>query len=1118
MSSDLTVEEIFVSLFCRERFESSDHISYFLQNFAPVSVQRAVKDEHAQALLKSAALSLHQEQAYQDQAEVHNDHKDLSVLGLTRLYNPEAFHAVEELVAPSSVYCGITPWAHHELPQGAPDPDHPTTTNFSADQASSSFPSTTKNSAASSAVSPNASQKQLTVYGTWVSALDQPPAITPNSVAASLTEGGAQQPIPVKTVGVVSNSHTITAASLAAVKMAQSNRSGSIRMLDEAEKPAQCADRTCESCPMKDEPCCLGRQSFVQSEELVAAAVAAQHAALQRGREGRAHAMHNQLATLTIGSMYDFNDLCLAVRYALEEDHVRLIMSAAFRNLQQRTQVFPSNIHVSARSRMTHSLEVAAYSKLSLTALAERLPKLRIIIKEISACADTAALLHDIGHPPFGHFGEHVIRTWVKKICQREESLSNGEAPRLNAAQMLDLESFNSFAQSLHLMHSVYRFNMTFGQISAASRFPFTYAQLRMRGFDHESAVRTCGVYLSEEELLHRIQRTNLGTKRHPLALIIEQCDELAYTLGDIEDAYDLHVIDAKDVFELIEQLLEHLQNNACYTTCDECTSACTCAQGAERAAEAVNNPQHQGMHPERYADSATNTGSFTGLTSFTPFNAQGQPNRLSAAAQGVRELRSQRDYDHDFEAAEHDPNRPGWVQHNQRLREEERLHRAAREAAVKAAIDRARDAHASSSDIEAAARKAALDFERMYQKQQASAKYEGMSDLGGVNAMAPAENGGINSVSSEAIGITSTSRLEGTGITPADMSASTSGVGSLMSDSFARTSGVSSTVFGYTGTALAAGFAAPSSGYVSSELHTEALSGIRGSSVATSADLAAADSTTTVASMFSSANLTTQSHKTSFARQEKKKSLTAGAAEEAAKSFNSQTQVKLHEVIRDAIYHAYCLYKHDDFGVLSMVHDNTPTKLYTMMENLGVETLFKLLRDCLTSYFILDIVEAIAQDEEAFFGEGVLFIASYGNDAHKAIQFLKKYAQEQVYTNRQVESLELQGAAVLRGLLEIYEICLELSAEEFQACLKPSNHRSERNRPYSFDPLCARLLRRIPDCCIQAYLKLCEEHPLAEMYARMRLLIDHVSGMTDSYATHEFELLSGTQPPNHFF
>ena len=167
---------------------------------------------------------------------------------------------------------------------------------------------------------------------------------------------------------------------------------------------------------------------------------------------------------------------------------------------------------------------------------------------------------------------------------------------------------------------------------------------------------------------------------------------------------------------------------------------------------------------------------------------------------------------------------------------------------------------------------------------------------------------------------------------------------------------------------------------------------------------------------------------------------------------------------------------------------------------------------------FILDIVEAIAQDEEAFFGEGVLFIASYGNDAHKAIQFLKKYAQEQVYTNRQVESLELQGAAVLRGLLEIYEICLELSAEEFQSCLKPSNHRSERNRPYSFDPLCARLLRRIPDCCIQAYLKLCEEHPLAEMYARMRLLIDHVSGMTDSYATHEFELLSGTQPPNPFF
>jgi len=73
MGYELSLEEICVSLFCRERFASSDHIPFFLQNFAPFSVQRAVKDEQAQAVLKSASLALNRQQAkLLAQAEVNS--------------------------------------------------------------------------------------------------------------------------------------------------------------------------------------------------------------------------------------------------------------------------------------------------------------------------------------------------------------------------------------------------------------------------------------------------------------------------------------------------------------------------------------------------------------------------------------------------------------------------------------------------------------------------------------------------------------------------------------------------------------------------------------------------------------------------------------------------------------------------------------------------------------------------------------------------------------------------------------------------------------------------------------------------------------------------------------
>lgn len=81
-----------------------------------------------------------------------------------------------------------------------------------------------------------------------------------------------------------------------------------------------------------------------------------------------------------------------------EIDRSRILHSAAFRRLAGKTQIFGINQDSFFRSRLTHSLEVAQIAK-------------GIALKtqcDIETC-ETAALAHDIGHPPFGHKGEQVL-------------------------------------------------------------------------------------------------------------------------------------------------------------------------------------------------------------------------------------------------------------------------------------------------------------------------------------------------------------------------------------------------------------------------------------------------------------------------------------------------------------------------------------------------------------------------------------------------------------------------------------------------------------------------------------------------------------------------------------
>ena len=100
-----------------------------------------------------------------------------------------------------------------------------------------------------------------------------------------------------------------------------------------------------------------------------------------------------------------------------ESDRGRIINSAAIRRLQQKTQVFPLERNAAVRSRLTHSLEVQQTGRYIAKEIIETLKAKGGLEKyglddfagAFESLVEMSCLLHDVGNPPFGHFGESAI-------------------------------------------------------------------------------------------------------------------------------------------------------------------------------------------------------------------------------------------------------------------------------------------------------------------------------------------------------------------------------------------------------------------------------------------------------------------------------------------------------------------------------------------------------------------------------------------------------------------------------------------------------------------------------------------------------------------------------------
>lgn len=245
-------------------------------------------------------------------------------------------------------------------------------------------------------------------------------------------------------------------------------------------------------------------------------------------------------------------------------DYDTIICSTLFRRLQDKAQVFPLEEDDSVRTRLTHSLEVSAIGKkLGEYAFAELKRAEKDLWfhthseKDFSDILLCAGLIHDIGNPPFGHFGEYAIREWFQTHLKALTLGGKRLTDILTLWQLKDLYSFEGNAQSLRLLSktphlgTMNGFNLSYGVLGTIIKYPIASEELENQ---NKSCYKKIGYYFSEQELFGEINRkTGMNGCRHPLSFLLEAADDIAYRTSDLEDAMVKKVISFAKITEAFD-------------------------------------------------------------------------------------------------------------------------------------------------------------------------------------------------------------------------------------------------------------------------------------------------------------------------------------------------------------------------------------------------------------------------------------------------------------------------------------------------------------------------------------------------------------------------------------
>src|SRR6202020_67358 len=204
-----------------------------------------------------------------------------------------------------------------------------------------------------------------------------------------------------------------------------------------------------------------------------------------------------------------------------QRDRDRIIHARAFRRLEDKTQVFTRRYSDHFRNRLTHTIEVAQISRTVAGALALNVD-----------LAEALALVHDLGHPPFGHAGEKALNA-----AMREHGLS--------------------FDHNLHALRIVEDFEQRYA----------AFRGLNLTFEVREGIIKHSHDYDAND---HPELAEYLLDQRPPLeAQLIDLTDEIAYNTADLDDGYEARLLSLEQirkcvpVFERLCLEVEHLYPGA---------------------------------------------------------------------------------------------------------------------------------------------------------------------------------------------------------------------------------------------------------------------------------------------------------------------------------------------------------------------------------------------------------------------------------------------------------------------------------------------------------------------------------------------------------------------------
>ncbi|MEL1247189.1 dGTP triphosphohydrolase [Flavobacterium helocola] len=259
-------------------------------------------------------------------------------------------------------------------------------------------------------------------------------------------------------------------------------------------------------------------------------------------------------------------------RLGFEVDYDRIIFSAAFRSLQDKTQVIPLSKTDFVHNRLTHSLEVSvvgrSLGRLVGKQIIAKYPHLQEVhgyqANDFGAIVAAAALSHDIGNPPFGHSGEKAIGEYFKT--------GNGlqYKDQLTEKQWQDLIDFEGNANGFSVLAASREgieggLRISYATLGAFMKYP-------KESLPKKPTQKICdkkyGFFQQDKEFFAEVANdlglisnksvNDISFERHPLAYLVEAADDICYTIIDFEDGINLGWISEEYALEYLIKLVKN--------------------------------------------------------------------------------------------------------------------------------------------------------------------------------------------------------------------------------------------------------------------------------------------------------------------------------------------------------------------------------------------------------------------------------------------------------------------------------------------------------------------------------------------------------------------------------